>query len=438
LAVAALCAAAVLASALAASAQRPPITIPPAKLPPPAVADAPLPSAPSSPDQPAAAPEAAIQPAARALLPTNVRILRDSRGPGLVMYGALTGQAASATGVLLGVFAYSEAFDPNPALPLVLADTTDRRAQALFTATVRGAPVTGVAVAALGDAGGDVSVFYDYTESFVASFGRMQQALAQSGGTASVVLSPVQLGDGNRIDVPPGWRVTSQGAGLVELQGPLGESVSLGTTFPVSTRDPAPAGDALQGPCCDPVDALQAVFPQITAIEQRRGYPARQLTAIVESQPAPVTNSDGAFVLGNLAVGGQPYGYFALATAVAGFTDPWTFALSGVAAPQGVFAQELPMLLRISQSWSGNPTDFAARLRDALPNMAATQQILAAATTPRVTTDYNASAAWEPIIRAIGSDAARSSDEALIQPLLDRLSADSGGPWRIVPAAERK
>ena len=38
---------------------------------------------------------------------------------------------------------------------------------------------------------------------------------------------------------------------------------------------------------------------------------------------------DGAFILGNLSVGGRPYSYFALASAIAGFIDPWTFTLSG-------------------------------------------------------------------------------------------------------------
>src|SRR5277367_3683854 len=157
------------------------IKIPPAQLPPPTVASptasatGPTPAAPA----PTTAPMA---PAPRALLPTAVQVLHDPQGAGLAMYGALTGKAASATAILLSIFANSEAFDPTPTLLLVFADDSDRRAQALFTATVHGARVIGVAVAALGNSGGDVTVFYDNDDAFAASFPRMQQALAQSGG----------------------------------------------------------------------------------------------------------------------------------------------------------------------------------------------------------------------------------------------------------------
>jgi hypothetical protein len=142
-----LCAAA-LATPIAAAAQSGshPIAIPPAQIPPPAASGDPAATQPPS------------QPTMRSLLPSSVQILRDSRGTGIVMYGALTAPAASALAVLQGVFTYSQAFDPIPALPLALADEADRHAQALFTATVHGAPVIGVTVVSLGDKGGDVAV----------------------------------------------------------------------------------------------------------------------------------------------------------------------------------------------------------------------------------------------------------------------------------------
>ena len=151
-------------SARAETGGTPLIQIPPAKL--------------RSPASPASV-AARIEPAPRALLPTDVQVLRDSPGAGITMYGALNGEAASATGVVLAIFVNSEAFDPTPSLRLVLADEGDRHAQALFTATVHGAPVTGIAGAALGDAGGDVTVFYDDADAFADSFPRMREALAQ-------------------------------------------------------------------------------------------------------------------------------------------------------------------------------------------------------------------------------------------------------------------
>ena len=82
------------------------IRIPPARVPPLAAAPAANPAAnPVAPGK--------IAPAARSLLPTDVQVLRDSRGAGLAMYGALTGKAGSAIGVVLAVFACSGAFDPG-------------------------------------------------------------------------------------------------------------------------------------------------------------------------------------------------------------------------------------------------------------------------------------------------------------------------------------
>src|SRR5262249_28293811 len=153
----------------------------------------------------------AAQPTMRALLPRNVDVLHDPQGTGIVMFGALSAKAASALAVLQGIFTYSQAFDPIPALPLVVADEADQHAQGLFTATVSGAPVIGVAVVSLSDKSGDVSVFYDYAGSFTGSLVRMRQALADSAGTGTVALAPFQLGDGSRISLPPGWRVISQG-----------------------------------------------------------------------------------------------------------------------------------------------------------------------------------------------------------------------------------
>lgn len=143
------------------------ITIPPAKLPP-------LPSPGAT-----ASAEAVFTPAPRDLLPSELQILHDPRGSGLAMYGALTGKAGSAIAAVLGIFAHSDTFDAAPVSRLLLADQGDRHAQALFTAGVHGAPVMGIAVAALGDPdGGGVAVFYDEAGDFPASFPRLQQALA--------------------------------------------------------------------------------------------------------------------------------------------------------------------------------------------------------------------------------------------------------------------
>lgn len=150
------------------------IVIPPAKMPP-------LPSHETAPvEAPAAA--APHDPSLR------LQILHDPQGTGLAMYGALDGEAESATGAVLSLLARSEPFDPTPVSQLLLADRSDRHAQALFIAMMHGAPVVGVAIAALGDPGREVAVLYDDADTFTASFPRLQQALAP-GTTVEIGIS---------------------------------------------------------------------------------------------------------------------------------------------------------------------------------------------------------------------------------------------------------
>jgi hypothetical protein len=391
------------------------ITIPPAKLPP--------------------------LPAPRALLPTAVQVLHDSQGAGIAMYGALTGKAASAIGVALAIFANSEAFDPTPSLRLALADDSDRHAQLLFAATVREMPVIGVAVVALNDAGGDVTVFYDDADAFHASFPRMQQALAHSDGVGMAILSPIHLGDGGEIDVLPGWQVTAMGAGSVELEGAQGEFISLGAKMPVYTGDTKFGGAVLQTPCCDPQQAFETLFPQIAAAEQRVGFPRQELTGIVESQPVPALGGGkSAFILANLQLGGDDYVYLALADAIPSLASPWTFTLSGAMAPQPIFAAELPTLLQIWKSYHRGQPVGRDDVWPALQNMSATQELLKSTITTRQTPDYNADPAWDEVIGAVATTKGTQTeiDDSRAQSLVQRLASDTGRSWRIVPLSTLK
>lgn len=415
------------AAASAETSGMPLIRIPPARLPP-------LAAAPPT----VAATPGKIPPAARALLPTSIQVLRDSQGAGLAMYGALTGKAESAVGVVLALFAHSQAFDPGPAPRLVLADEADRHAQALFTATVRDAPVIGVVVAAVSDSGGDITVFYDAADAFPASFPRLREALAASNGVGMVVLTPLPLADGGAIDVPPGWQVTAQGAGSVTLSGPQGELMSLGAALPVYAG-PGGGPNQPRGQCCDSVDAFAAIYPQLAAAAGRSGAGLQEPGDILDSVPATSATGDkGAFILSNLRVGGDAYLHLAQAEAVAGFTDPWIFKLSGVMAPQAIFAAELPTLVRVWKSYSGAGSGFADKVERALQSMSLTKDMLGATITARQTAEYSATALWNEAIAAFAKTRDGEIDGELAVSLAKRLSADTNRPWRVVARTEWK
>jgi hypothetical protein len=403
---------------------QPLIKIPPAQLPPVAAA---------TPSPPAAPPS--TQPAPRALLPTHVQILHDSQGAGLALYGALTGKADSAAGVILAIFANSEAFDPSPSVKLLIANEADRRAQALFIATIKGVPVTGIAVAALSDSGGDVTVFYDATGAFAASFIRMREALAQSDGVGMAEMSSLRLGDGSTVSIPPGWEATTQGVGSVTLQGRQGEVISLGAAYPVYANSDKASIHVLQTPCCDPVNAFATLYPQIIAAP-RPGVPPQEAGSIIESQAITGQADDNAaLILSHVRVSGDDYAYLARAEAVAGFTDPWVFRLSGVMAPQPVFTAELPTLLQIWKSYSGDRPRIDDTLPRALGDMNTTQEMLKLSITARETTDYNADPGWDPVIAALADG---KFDPSLAQSLAARIGGDTNRPWRIVSQTEAK
>ena len=403
---------------------QPLIKIPPAQLPPVAAA---------TPSPPAAPPSTQVAP--RALLPTHVQILHDSQGAGLALYGALTGKADSAAGVVLAIFANSEAFDPSPAIKLLIANEADRQAQALFTATVKGVPVIGIAVAALSDSGGDVTVFYDAAGAFAASFLRMREALAQSDGVGMAEMSSLRLGDGNTVSIPPGWEATTQGVGSVTLQGRQGEVMSLGAVYPVYANSDKTSLHVLQAPCCDPVNAFATLYPQIIAAP-RPGVPPQEAGSIIESQAINgQAGNNAALILSHVRVSGDDYAYLARAEAVAGFTDPWMLRLSGVMAPQPVFAAELPTLLQIWKSYSGDRAGADDTLRRALGDMSSTQEILKLSITARETADYNADPGWGPVITA---SAEGKIDPSQVQLLVARIAGDTSHPWRIVSQTEAK
>jgi hypothetical protein len=412
------------AEPLAQTGGQPLIKIPPAQLPPVAAAT----------PSPAAAPPS-IRPSPRALLPTRVQILHDSQGAGLALYGALTGKADSAAGVSLAIFANSGAFDPTPSVKLVVADEADRHAQALFTATVKGVPVTGIAVAALNDSGGDVTVFYDAVAAFAGSFPRMREALAQSDGVGMAELSPLRGGDGNTVSIPPSWEATTQGVGSVTLQGRQGEVMSLGAAYPVYANPDKSSTHVLQASCCDPVDAFAAVYPQIIAAP-RPGVPPQEPGSIIESQPiADQTGGTAALILSHLRVSGDDYAYIARAETIPGFADPWTFKLSGVMAPQPIFAAELPTLLQIWKSYSGARPGFDDALQRALGDMSATQEMLKLSITARETRDYNADTGWDAVIAAFAEG---KTDPSLEQSLIARIAGDTNRGWRIVSQTEAR
>jgi hypothetical protein len=396
---------------------------------------------------PAAASPQAVQPADMSVLPQRYQSYRDPQGSGMAVYGVLNGNPRSAGSVLLALLE-ARTFDDLPVLQTVVADQGDQHVQALFSARMNGTPVLGVATVDLGDSGGSVTLLFDRPQSFRYSFSRLRQGLAKSGGRhrAEVPLEPIRLADGSALSIPQGWRVSAQGRGSVDLDGPNGEAISLGAAAPVYNRVQRlpymPAGYVFQAPCCDPVRAYVALVPQISAAMQKLGRPPQQLVGIVESQPTAWGAGQAAFLLTELRIGGRPYLNYALVAAMPSYSDPWTVYISAVAAPEEIFGDEFSMMLKVWGSYTINPAVFAERLQHAAQTMKETQQMMRDTMAETSRAMQSAHEGWDQVIRGVqtieNTNTGRrwTVDNEWSQQLVDRLSTDTGNHWRIVPSSE--
>lgn len=400
------------------------------------------------------APQSSVRPADLSVLPQRSQVFQDPQSGGVAAYGMLNGPAHSAQSVLLSVLEAQESqtnrrfrfFDGIPRLQAVVADRSDHNVQALFSATRQGTPIMGVVSISL-DNGGSVSLLFDRPNSFSNSFLRLRQAMAQSAprGHAEVPLHSVRLADGSSISLPQGWNVTNVNKGSVDLSGPRGEEMSLGAAASVYNhvrRLPyMPANYVFQAPCCDPVRAYAALFPQIAgALAQRSIRPPQVLDGILEYQATAWPRGQAAYILSASRMAGRPRLNYLLVAAMPSYMDPWTVYMSGVSAPTDVFREELPTMLRIWGSYSVNPAIFTERLQHAAQTMKSTAEMMRATAAETSRAMQSCHEGWDQVIRGVQTiedprtgERMPDIDNTMSQRLADQLSTDTGHQWVIVP-----
>jgi hypothetical protein len=312
---------------------------------------------------------------------------------------------------------------------------------------MQGVPVSGVIGVELANGGGSVSVLFDRPASLGASFPRLRAQLAAHSGSArpAAVLQPTRLGDGSTISLPQDWRVTSVGKGSIDLSGSRGEMMSLGAAAPVYSTMPRlpgmPANYLLTAPCCDPVRAMVALFPQLASIGLRYGGSPMQFGRVVEAQPVQAPSGQAAYILSEITIAGRPSLMFNLIVAMPGAMNPWTYYTSGMSAPADVFKQEFGTMLEIWHSYSVNPQVFQDRLDHAAKTMQETWNILRATQANATRASLAAAEGWDEYVRGVqtignGDGTLHQVDNSYAQRLVDALNANGNGNWRVIPASE--
>ena len=240
----------------------------------------------------------------------------------------------------------------------------------------------------------------------------------------------VPFGTG-QVELPEGWRVVGQHQGAVDIAGPQGEALSLGTASQVMTPQAAqywatrglPPQIYVAPAPQNPVAAFTAVQPQIERAIAGRGGPVVRLTRVRESDRVPLGSFNAALVAsdGVGSIGNRPYRKLSLVGAGGVMANGnWLYYSSEVYAPAELYAHALPVMLKIWNSWSVDKSVLMERLVSAAKSMRETQDILRGVQANREASQDRLSAAWGHHLRGtvvVGdADSGRRSTEWLYQP----------------------
>lgn len=234
------------------------------------------------------------------------------------------------------------------------------------------------------------------------------------------------------IAVPPGYRINNAGRGSAELQGPNGESMSVGISMPIGPAQFAMPG-VLAGPYLSPAQAYAWVSDTLS----QRGGGAR--TRIIEVLPtaALTQNGQAAYLLAEHSAGSRRNLAFALVNSANLGNGYWQFYMSVVTAPAAAFPQAFPQMIAAWQSWSVSNAEMQRRTAQALGTMKETSAIMQA------TAEGRRTSAWQQQLtgltlagRWVIEDSRDGSRREVSSGQWNALDEAEPGRWRRLGAAE--
>ena len=208
-------------------------------------------------------------------------------------------------------------FDAKPVAKGAFADAKEqRRGGAPFTATLKGQPVKGLIYCVTGEQGADITVTYCRADAPASEWTKLSGDTNAPAGAAAtgIPMHEYAFPDGTgSIQLPEGWKTSAQTTiHGVRVEGPAGQTVSLGVNFTVNTPDsfivknqiqmaaqarqmglpPPKPIEMLVAPYTEPVTALKNLIPQLSQLSQRHGGPGITLDKILET---PKPGAGGVF-----------------------------------------------------------------------------------------------------------------------------------------------
>ena len=374
-------------------------------------------------------------------LPSAFRGIPPSSGSGEVLYGGMTGTSAS--GALWGALnALAPYFDAKPNVLGAAMTTDDSQIQALLDGTRDGHAIRGIGYAQSTGSQCLVAVVYDGAEEFARTSGDLIRVAQQSFPAPSATPVPLQhttLADGTTLDLPGGWTVQPNN-GSVGGNGPQG-GFDFGLATQVYTPEaaayyaqPYGARAPLVAAYGDPGRELQELWAQMKVV----GTPDD--VHIIERTPLSWWTSGPAEMLHVQAqVNGNQTEWVAEVLTSSTGADKWMYYYSGVSSSQATFNQNLPVLLRIWQSWKTDDRVFQERLMNAAQSLRECGRIISEANAFRQDAMERSSMAWDHYVRGTWpiedqQTHARYISEQDVNAVVRQLNESEGqARWRVVP-----
>lgn len=363
-------------------------------------------------------------------VPEGMRSLATS-GSGHVFTTTLNGSRSAqqlAQALMQGMQAY---FGGSAHLLQAIADPSDTRVQAAFSAQRDGVPVMGVLAITVRGESGQAVVMFDEKRALGGSIDRLMQVAASggaddgSGGAPPapepLTRTPIPDGSGS-IDLAPGWVIRFAQKGAMDISGPTpGAGMSLGAVAPMPLYS------------YDPVEALQ----RMTDAMSRQSGKRLDLT-ILDSRPMEwAQGGRAALVRYRVVTDEQSMDYFAL-IGVTPFEQNQVFLYTSyIQAPTQRFAQVFPTALRSWGSWSINPAVLAQRMQQAAQTMRETGEILTGSGSSSSRAFDGVNAGWGQYLRGVATleDGDRTKSE-VDQRFAERVVQNDPNNFRIVPTSE--
>ena len=246
-----------------------------------------------------------------------------------------------------------------------------------FTATVSGTAVKGSILVGTGPDGVMVCIVYAVANCPASDWSALLADLP-----SSIKLTTTSFGDGvGTIGLPDGWKIAqSNNMGTVIVAGPDEEQVAIMLTMVVlapgspeavsqqRSRQMAiqyhvkPADGYAIAAYASGADALQAIFPYWSQTSVAHGGPSQAIKQIIgiKALPADPAHPDieSSFVQYQANIG-NPSGTVvrqAIAQTTTNHLAPlhggWQLCISGVSAPDNIFAKEMPTMIAIWHSYN--------------------------------------------------------------------------------------